>query len=102
MKAVSAVYHLAARGIQAPALIDHAVHRHHKARAIGSVIAVHKHGALLLALANGAQDVRDLRGLYLLAAKRLVREPKLISKRPFVAASAKVAQIYDAFYAKLV
>lgn len=66
------------------------------------MIAVHKHGALLLALANGAQDVRDLRGLYLLAAKRLVREPKLISKRPFVAASAKVAQIYDAFYAKLV
>ena len=66
------------------------------------MIVVHKHGALLLALANGAQDVRNLRGLYLLAAKRLVREPKLIPKRPFIAASAKMAQIYDAFDAKLV
>ena len=100
MKAVSAVYHLAARGIQAPALIDHAVHRHHKPRAIGSVIAVHEHGALFLALANGAQDVRDLRGFYLPALKRLVREPKLIPERPFVAASAKMAQIYDAFDAQ--
>ena len=63
VKAVSAVYHLAARGVQAPALIDHAVHRHHKSRAIGSVIAVHEHGTLLLALANGAQNLRDLRGL---------------------------------------
>ena len=38
----------------------------------------------------------------LLALKRLVREPKLISKRPFVAAPAKMAQIYDTFDAKLV
>ena len=38
----------------------------------------------------------------LLALKRLVREPKLIPKRPFVAASAKMTQIYDAFDAKLV
>ena len=38
----------------------------------------------------------------LLALKRLVCEPKLIPKRPFVAASAEMAQIYDAFYAKLV
>ena len=38
----------------------------------------------------------------LLALKRLVREPKLIPKRPFVAASTKMAQIYDAFDAKLV
>ena len=102
VKTVSAVYHLAARGVQTPALIDHAVHRHHKPRAIGSMIAVHEHGALLLALANGAQDVRDLRGLYLLALKRLVREPKLIPKRPFVTASDKMAQIYDAFDTKLV
>lgn len=97
VKAVSALYHLAARGVQAPALIDHAVHRHHKSRAIGSVVAVHEHGALLLALTNDAQDVRDLRGLYLPALKRLVREPKLIPKRPFIAASAEMAQIYDAF-----
>ena len=102
MKAVSALYHLAARGIQAPALIDHAVHRHHKPRAIGSVIAVHEHGALLLALANSAQDVRYLRGLYLPALKRLVREPKLIPKCPSIAVSAKMTQIYDAFDSKLV
>ena len=38
----------------------------------------------------------------LLALKRLVREPKLIPKRPFVAASAKMTQIYDTFDAKLV
>ena len=38
----------------------------------------------------------------LLALKRLVCEPKLIPKRPFVAASTKMAQIYDAFDAKLV
>lgn len=38
----------------------------------------------------------------LLALKRLVREPKLIPKRPSVAASAKMAQIYYAFDAKLV
>lgn len=102
VKAVSAVYHFAACGVQAPALIDHAVHRHHKARAIGSVIAVHEHGALFLVLANGAQNLRDLCGLYLPALKRLVCESKLITKRPSVAASAKMAQIYDAFDAKLV
>ena len=38
----------------------------------------------------------------LLALKRLVREPKLIPKCPFVAASVKMAQIYDTFDAKLV
>jgi len=38
----------------------------------------------------------------LLALKRLVCEPKLIPERSFVAASAKMAQIYDAFDAKLV
>lgn len=66
------------------------------------MIAVHEHGALLLALADGAQNLRDLRAGLLLALKRLVREPKLISKRPLIAAFAKMAQIYDTFDTQLV
>lgn len=38
----------------------------------------------------------------LLALKRLVCELKLIPKRPFIAASTKMAQIYDAFDTNLV
>lgn len=66
------------------------------------MIAVHEHGALFLALADGAQNLRDLRAGLLLALKRLVCEPKLIPKRLFVTASAKMAQIYDTFDTQLV